>query len=182
VTCGGSFVALSATVKTLHVANGAQPHGIPRNGVENTCSLIRRAPLQNRDTVSSRRDKTTRYARESHQRKELMQIDIIGQRLRHSPALWAHAEVRFRQALGRFAERIERVTVRLNDANGHRGGVDKVCSVELLWDRGDPLIAEAIDADPYVAVDLTASKLKRAVLRSSRLRWERPRRSGWLAM
>jgi putative sigma-54 modulation protein len=110
-----------------------------------------------------------------------MQIDIIGQRIAHSPALWAHVEVRFRQALSRFENRIERVTVRLADANGHRGGVDKSCSVELLWDRGDPLIAEAIDADPYVVIDLTASKLKRAVLRASRLRWERPRRTGLFA-
>lgn len=105
-----------------------------------------------------------------------MRIDIISHRIDHSPTLWEYIDTRFTQAALRFASRVDRIIVRVSDVNGHRGGVDKSCSVELIWDQGDTLIAEATHADPYIAVDLAASKLKRSLLRTSRLRWERPRR------
>lgn len=105
-----------------------------------------------------------------------MQIDIISHRIDRSAALWTYIETRFNQAVLRFASQVDRMVIRLSDVNGRRGGVDKSCSVELIWVRGDPVIAEATDSDPYVAVDLAASKLKRAVLRISRRRWEKPRR------
>ncbi|GIW76194.1 MAG: hypothetical protein KatS3mg104_1257 [Phycisphaerae bacterium] len=105
-----------------------------------------------------------------------MQIDIISHRIDRSAALWTYIETRFTQAVLRFASQVDRMIIRLSDVNGSRGGVDKSCRVELFWSLGDPVIAEATDADPYVAVDLTASKLKRAVLRASRRRWEKPRK------
>jgi ribosome-associated translation inhibitor RaiA len=111
-----------------------------------------------------------------------MQCDVIGNRMPYSKALWEHADLRVRIAVSRFVDRIERITVRLKDTNGHRGGVDKCCSIEVLQARGEPVVVEATDADAYVAIDLATTKLKRAITKASRLRWERPRRSGDLAL
>lgn len=57
-----------------------------------------------------------------------MQLDIRGRSLPLTPALDAYVERRMRFALGRFEPRMRRVTVRVGDENGPRGGVDNAAA------------------------------------------------------
>jgi CBS domain-containing protein len=71
--------------------------------------------------------------------------------------------------LGKFASSIERVSVRLFDANGPRGGVDQVCRVKVvlsglpsvLVERRNSALSNAIDA----AIRAAALAVRRSVQR-----------------
>ena len=60
-----------------------------------------------------------------------MNVQIRTRGIPVTEGLRSHVERRADFALDRFAERVTSVTVRFADANGHRGGVDKVCRVEV---------------------------------------------------
>lgn len=74
---------------------------------------------------------------------------------------------RFEFALGRFAGRVQSVTIRLGDVNGPRGGVDKTCAatVRLDWPRRT-VVVEDIDQDPMVVIGRVAGRLARSVGRA----------------
>jgi len=71
--------------------------------------------------------------------------------------------------LGKFASSIERVSVRLFDANGPKGGIDQVCRIKVvlsglpsvLVERRNSALANAIDA----AIRATALAVRRSVQR-----------------
>jgi len=71
--------------------------------------------------------------------------------------------------LGKFASSIERVSVRLFDANGPKGGVDQVCRIKVvlsglpsvLVERRNSALSNAIDA----AIRATALAVRRSVQR-----------------
>ena len=76
-----------------------------------------------------------------------------------------HIERRLRFALSRFVGRIEKIVVFLNDRNGPKGGVDKVCRV-LVKARGCGMIVAAVaDADWIKAVDRATTRIGRSVAR-----------------
>lgn len=99
-----------------------------------------------------------------------MQLDIRGRHLTLTVALLDRVDRRLRFALGRFDRSLGRVTVRLGDDNGPRGGVDKSCRVQL-YAAGRPISIEEIDPDMYAAIDRAAERTGRAVERAlARLR------------
>jgi len=68
--------------------------------------------------------------------------------------------------LGKFADSIERVSVRMEDANGPRGGVDQVCRIKVVL-RGLPsVVFEERDAALNAVVDRALAGVERAVRRS----------------
>lgn len=67
--------------------------------------------------------------------------------------------------LGKYAERIERLTVRLADVNGPRGGTDKVCRVKVVLSGLDPIVFESRSHDLTEAMNLAATGVQRAVRR-----------------
>ena len=78
--------------------------------------------------------------------------------------------------LGKFATSIERATVRLTDANGPRGGVDRVCNVKVVI-RGLPsVVVERRDAASLAAVDQALRAVEQAVRRSVARRRTKPLR------
>ena len=81
-------------------------------------------------------------------------------------ALRNYVERRLHFSLGRFTGRLGRVTVKIADINGPRGGVDKSCriSAELLPGRKLVLL-EAVDTNLYVAVDHATERIGRAFSR-----------------
>lgn len=65
--------------------------------------------------------------------------------------------------LKRFAPHIERVTVRLEDVNGPRGGKDTVCRIELAMSGMKNVFADARAHDPMTAFEAASRSVKSAV-------------------
>jgi ribosome-associated translation inhibitor RaiA len=109
-----------------------------------------------------------------------MTLDIRGH-LKPTAAIKEYVERRIGFALGRFSSRVKTVTVRLDDANGPRGGADKTCqiAVALAAPRGEvPVVVEEVHGDLYAAISLAATRVGRVVGREiERARYGRPRSS-----
>ena len=79
--------------------------------------------------------------------------------------------------LARFGSAIERVSVRVKDLNGPRGGVDQLCRIKVVM-RGQPsVIFESRDSSLNAAVDVALAGVQRAVRRTTARRRTKPRRS-----
>lgn len=90
----------------------------------------------------------------------------------------AHIRRKLGRRLGKFARSIERVSVRTEDVNGPRGGVDRVCRIKVVL-RGLPsVVFEKRDASLHAAVDLALAGVERAVRRSLQRRRMKPLRRG----
>jgi ribosome-associated translation inhibitor RaiA len=90
-------------------------------------------------------------------------------------ALRNYVERKLHFSLGRFISRLGRVTVKIADINGPRGGVDKACRISAEMLPGRKLIwQEAVDANLFVAVDHATERIGRsfgrAVARDRELR------------
>jgi len=92
-----------------------------------------------------------------------MQVDIRARKIEVDEALRAHVDRRLRFALGRFGERIAKVTVRFADANGAPGGVDKQCQIDVALRPSGNVLVEDIDADLRAVLDRAADRAARAV-------------------
>jgi hypothetical protein len=55
--------------------------------------------------------------------------------------------------LGKFGASIERVSVRLSDANGPKGGVDQVCRIKVVLSGLPSVLVERRDKAPMVAAE-----------------------------
>jgi ribosome-associated translation inhibitor RaiA len=78
--------------------------------------------------------------------------------------------------LGKYSRAIERVTVRLRDVNGPRGGVDKVCAAKVVVSGLPSVVVERREHDVRAAVDGTLDATERAVRKViQRRRGGRPR-------
>ena len=92
-----------------------------------------------------------------------MQVDIRARKIEIDEALRSHVDRRLRFALSRFGERIAKVTIRFEDANGARGGVDKQCQIAVALRPSGNVLVEDIDADLRAVVDRAAARAARAV-------------------
>ncbi len=77
--------------------------------------------------------------------------------------------------LGKFARAIERVSVRVRDVNGPRGGVDKLCSIKVVLTRLPSIVVEHKDASLQGAMDGALRRVEVAVRRSMQRRTTRAR-------
>ncbi|MCC6659529.1 MAG: CBS domain-containing protein [Phycisphaerales bacterium] len=68
--------------------------------------------------------------------------------------------------LGKFATSIERVSVRVDDANGPRGGIDQVCRIKATLSGAPSVIHESRDANLHAAIDLAMTGIERVVRRA----------------
>ncbi len=94
-----------------------------------------------------------------------MNIDIRWKRARKSKAIEEHARRRAGFALDRFAERIRHVSLRFEDVNGPRGGVDKRCTVEAQG-QFPPVVVSADAEDYFEVVSRALKALERTVARA----------------
>ena len=78
--------------------------------------------------------------------------------------------------LGKFAASIERITVRLSDANGPKGGRDQVCQIKVVISGLPSVVVEERDAAFQRAIDRAISSTALAVRRSLRRRRLKPLR------
>jgi hypothetical protein len=77
--------------------------------------------------------------------------------------------------LGKFARAIERVSVRIRDVNGPRGGVDKLCAVKVVLSRLPSVVVQEQRASLQAAMDGALLRTERVVRRSVQRRRTRAR-------
>lgn len=77
--------------------------------------------------------------------------------------------------LGKFARAVERVSVRVRDVNGPRGGIDKACAIKVVLSGLPSVVVEEKRASLKVAVDAALQGIERAVRRSVERRTTRAR-------
>lgn len=94
-----------------------------------------------------------------------MRIDIHTQGFTLTPGLRDHVEKRLAYALSHGDDRITRLSVRLSDINGPRGGDDKRCLIEARLKQTAAVVIEDVEADLYVAIDRAAERAGRALSR-----------------
>jgi ribosome-associated translation inhibitor RaiA len=92
-----------------------------------------------------------------------MRIEARGVGYELDDDLKAYVERRLRASLGRFAARVERLTVLLSDVNGPRRGIDKRCRVAVALVPRGTVIVEGLGEDPFVVVADAARRVRRAV-------------------
>lgn len=111
-----------------------------------------------------------------------MNVEIHASRIRLTDAIRSQVSRRINFAAARFEDSIDRISVVLEDTNGPRGGDDKLCRIRIhmTGDRS-PLIAETIQAETNVAIDVAADNISRQIARRLDRRSER-RRNGRTTM
>lgn len=69
--------------------------------------------------------------------------------------------------LGKFANAIERITVRFEDLNGPKKGspADR-CAIKVVISRHESVLVEVVEDDPRVAFDTAIDSVERAVKRA----------------
>jgi putative sigma-54 modulation protein len=94
-----------------------------------------------------------------------MRLDIRIQKVDLPKEVNRYIERRLRFCLGRFETRIHRVTVRIFDVNGPRGGADKRCRITLGLIPSGALLVQEVNADLFAAIDRAAERLGQALAR-----------------
>jgi ribosomal subunit interface protein len=94
-----------------------------------------------------------------------MHIDIHTHGFSLTPGLREHVEKRLAYALSHAGDSIMRLTVRLSDINGPRGGDDKRCLIEARLKQTPAVVIEDVQADLYVAIDRAAERTGRTLAR-----------------
>jgi ribosomal subunit interface protein len=92
-----------------------------------------------------------------------MHIDIQARGFELTDGLREHTMRRLSFATDWARDEVRRVTVRLSDINGPRGGEDKRCLIQIpLAGRADIVIDE-LDSDLYVAIDKAIDRIERVL-------------------
>ena len=110
-----------------------------------------------------------------------MKIDISMGTKRDSLALRQFAEHALMRKVGARAERIQRARIRLNDVNGPRGGIDKVCHIRFDVVGAGEVSVRGESAGWYEAVTIAVMNARSALdrrLDRVRGRKARQRRKG----
>ena len=105
-----------------------------------------------------------------------MHVEVSGNGVNVTPAMREQVQHRLHLALGRFANRIDGVAVRLTDVNGPRGGVDVHCRMQVRGKDIEGLFTTALAVDPETAINEATVRLRR-VIRRAIARLEERRRS-----
>jgi len=91
---------------------------------------------------------------------------VVGEKTSVTEGLHDLITRRLHFTLGRFAPEIERVTARIGDLNGPRGGADKRCRLEVKLRGLGNVLSEACADDLAAAVAFAAERLGRGVARA----------------
>jgi len=78
---------------------------------------------------------------------------------------------------GKFADAIERVTVRVKDVNGPRGGIDQVCAIKVVLSDLPSIVFESQHHSVNGAVGAAITGTERAVRRRLQRRRTKPRKN-----
>lgn len=95
-----------------------------------------------------------------------MDIKIFDGRIKTSEAQHDYIMKKVGAAARRLQDSSCEVVVRLGDLNGHKGGIDKNCSIQATVPGHGPVRVEEQAADYYAAIDAAAEALKRSLAKS----------------
>jgi ribosome-associated translation inhibitor RaiA len=79
-----------------------------------------------------------------------MRIDIHSSKFALTESLRSHIERRVQFALSWAYHKLPHIHLRLDDVNGPKGGVDKVCRIQIPVVGGKPVVIEEIQTDMYI--------------------------------
>jgi putative sigma-54 modulation protein len=99
-----------------------------------------------------------------------MRLDIACPRKLWSSDLSAYVHRSLNFAIDRFADRVQKVRVRIADLNGSKGGVDKQVRLIATVKNIGSIVVEGVSNDAYSACDIVAQKLKKVVARAKQKR------------
>ena len=77
--------------------------------------------------------------------------------------------------LGKFARAVERVSVRIRDVNGPKGGVDKLCAIKVVLAGLPSVVVQEQHASLQAAMDRAMQRVERAFRRGIKRRTARAR-------
>ncbi|MCB1752855.1 MAG: HPF/RaiA family ribosome-associated protein [Gammaproteobacteria bacterium] len=103
-----------------------------------------------------------------------MNIDIQARDFLLTGPLKREVERRVTGPLSARHDHIKRITVRLGDVNGPRGGEDKYCRIKVELSGQKEVYVEDIEADMYTAIYRAADRANRTVSRRISRQRERP--------
>jgi ribosome-associated translation inhibitor RaiA len=86
----------------------------------------------------------------------------------------AYIRQRLGLKLGKYADSIERVTVRVKDVNGPRGGIDQVCRIKIVLAGLPSVLFESRAVSVEAAINDALTGVERAVRRSVQRRRVKP--------
>lgn len=78
------------------------------------------------------------------------------------------------QKLRKFAPAVERSSVRVEDVNGPRGGVDKRCRIKVVLHGLPSVVVEELNESLQAAMDGALTRMERAVRRATDRRRQKP--------
>ena len=113
-----------------------------------------------------------------------MHISVRTKGLELTNSLREYTVRRLQFALGWARTHLERVSVRLTDENGPRGGFDKRCRIQLRLNGRPTVLVDDLRDDLYVAIDeaveRAAQSLARRIKRQQKKGRANLRSDGWL--
>lgn len=104
-----------------------------------------------------------------------MSIELVDRSGEMNETLKQLAERRLEFALSNYEDRIQSVSVVINDLNGPRGGIDKEVRVCVRMKRQGEIVVTDRDSDLAASLSRAAARCGRAVARSVQ-RTQKPRR------
>lgn len=107
-----------------------------------------------------------------------MRFDIQSQGFSLTEGLRHFVKKRLAYGLSYGDHSITRVSVRLADINGPRGGLDKRCQIQVQLKAAPTVVIEDVEADLYVAIDRAAERAGRTLARRLARKREFGRDSG----
>lgn len=87
-----------------------------------------------------------------------------------------YIRLKLSRKLGKYASSIERISVRIEDVNGPRGGVDQSCRIKSVLRGLSSVVFESRNESLNAAVDAALSGAERAVRRTLERRRMKPLR------
>ena len=82
------------------------------------------------------------------------------------PAERTYLRRRLGMRLGKFSSSIERLTVRIRDINGPRGGVDTICRIKAVLNGQPSVIVESRADSHHIAINRALDQAQRTLRRT----------------